>query len=36
MAWRGLGAEVATVLQRMAVLQAVPGIGAGDDDTDQL
>ena len=26
--------EMATVLQRMAVLQAVPGIGAGDDDTD--
>lgn len=26
--------EMATVLQRMAVLQAVPGIGAGDDDSD--
>ncbi|MBG6075014.1 DNA polymerase III subunit gamma/tau [Polaromonas sp. CG_9.11] len=26
--------EMATVLQRMAVLQAVPGIGAGDNDTD--
>ncbi|MDI1342133.1 DNA polymerase III subunit gamma/tau [Polaromonas sp.] len=26
--------EMATVLQRMAVLQAVPGIGAGDDDAD--
>ena len=26
--------EMATVLQRMAVLQAVPGIGASDDDTD--
>ena len=26
--------EMATILQRMAVLQAVPGIGAGDDDTD--
>ena len=26
--------EMATVLQRMAVLQAVPDIGAGDDDTD--
>jgi len=26
--------EMATVLQRMAVLQAVPGIGAGEDDTD--
>ena len=26
--------EMATVLQRMAVLQAVPGIGVGDDDTD--
>ena len=26
--------EMATVLQRMAVLQSVPGIGAGDDDTD--
>ena len=26
--------EMATILQRMAVLQAVPGMGAGDDDTD--
>ena len=26
--------EMATILQRMAVLQAVPSIGAGDDDTD--
>ena len=26
--------EMATVLQRMAVLQAVPGMGAGDDDSD--
>jgi DNA polymerase-3 subunit gamma/tau len=26
--------EMATVLQRMAVLQAVPGIGAGDDESD--
>ena len=26
--------EMATVLQRMAVLQAVPGMGAGDDDND--
>jgi DNA polymerase-3 subunit gamma/tau len=26
--------EMATVLQRMAVLQAVPGMGAGDDDAD--
>ncbi len=26
--------EMTTVLQRMAVLQAVPGMGAGDDDTD--
>jgi len=26
--------EMASVLQRMAVLQAVPGIGAGDDDSD--
>ena len=26
--------EMATVLQRMAVLQAVPGIGAGEDDAD--
>ncbi|WP_029524439.1 DNA polymerase III subunit gamma/tau [Polaromonas glacialis] len=26
--------EMATILQRMAVLQAVPGIGAGDDETD--
>jgi DNA polymerase-3 subunit gamma/tau len=26
--------EMATVLQRMAVLQAVPGIGAGEDDSD--
>ncbi len=26
--------EMATVLQRMAVLQAVPGIGSGDDDSD--
>ncbi|MEO8013492.1 MAG: DNA polymerase III subunit gamma/tau [Polaromonas sp.] len=26
--------EMATILQRMAVLQAVPGIGASDDDTD--
>ena len=26
--------EMATVLQRMAVLQAVPDVGAGDDDTD--
>lgn len=26
--------EMATILQRMAVLQAVPGIGAADDDTD--
>ena len=26
--------EMATILQRMAVLQAVPGIGSGDDDSD--
>ncbi|MDB5742659.1 MAG: polymerase subunit gamma and tau [Polaromonas sp.] len=26
--------EMATILQRMAVLQAVPGMGAGDDDAD--
>ncbi|MDB5930023.1 MAG: polymerase subunit gamma and tau [Polaromonas sp.] len=26
--------EMATILQRMAVLQAVPGMGAGDDDSD--
>ncbi|CAN5567844.1 hypothetical protein BH10PSE16_BH10PSE16_31510 [soil metagenome] len=26
--------EMATILQRMAVLQTVPGMGAGDDDTD--